>query len=85
MRELTTQLQMAHETMEAMKQERLDWEQRMQQHDERMEVELTSGLRGNDDETEAQMVDQLLQFEHEIDTLRDANTRLVSVSVINMR
>ena len=76
---------MAHETMEAMKQERLDWEQRMQQHDERMEVELTSGLRGNDDETEAQMVDQLLQFEHEIDTLRDANTRLVSVSVINMR
>jgi hypothetical protein len=77
MQELTQQLQVAHETMEAMRQERLAWEQQMRQRDDGMEVE-QEGLPGNDDDTEAQMIAQLLQFENEIDTLRNANRRLVS-------
>lgn len=80
--ELTERLHIAERAVEAMKQERQAWDERMQEIDERdeneMMVQAKSGGCREDDDTERQMVEQLLQFEQEIDTLRNANRSLVS-------
>jgi hypothetical protein len=82
LQELTERLRIAERTVEAMKQERQAWDERMQEIDERDENEMVvqaeiGGCR-EDDDTERQMVEQLLQFEQEIDTLRNVNRHLVS-------
>lgn len=89
MRELSQQLQQTQEAMQRMQQEQTAWQERQMaiMREEyaraitahREEVRQDEPQHGmEDDETEIQMVEQLLQYEKEVEQLRQLNKEQVS-------